>query len=238
MFFAYGGFETVGVVAGEANDPARHLPFAFMWTIVAVTLIMSALQTISTASLPDIAKSSTPIADSAKVLLGWSGAALVGLGSVISMLGNNIGSSLSASRTLFAIAENGDVPAFLARIHPRYRTPANAIWFSTALALLLAVTGSFAMLAVVSAVARLVPYVAVSAATLALRRPGFPPATFLLPLGPAIPVVATLISLAIFAGATGPQLAGGAAALGAGAVLYFCNGWVVSRGARNSMTRR
>jgi len=214
------------VVSGEAKDPARHLPFAFTWTIVAVTIVMSALQTISTASLPDIARSTTPIADSAKVLLGWSGAALVGLGSVISMLGNNIGSSLSASRTLFAIAENGDVPAFFARIHPAYRTPANAIWFSTGLALLLAITGSFAMLAAVSALARLVPYVAVSAATLALRRPGFPPASFLLPLGATVPVVATLVSLAIFAGATGPQLAAGATALGAGAVLYFSHRWL------------
>ena len=46
------------------------------------------------------------------------------------------------------------------------------------------------------------------------------PATFTVPLGPVIPVVASLITLGILAGATTQQLLAGLAALGAGALLY------------------
>ena len=153
-----------------------------------------------------------------------AGALLVGVGSVISMTGNNAGQVLSGSRMLFALAEHGELPAFFGRIHPRYRTPANAVIFTSVVALVLALTGSFAKLAVVSALARLVMYVGVSAATLRLRSPGLAgvvkPATFVAPLGPLVPTIAILVSVGIAAGATREQLLGGSAALAAGAVMF------------------
>ena len=79
-------------------------------------------------------------------------------------------------------------------------------------------------LAVVSAVARLVAYIGACAATLALRRPAYEgkvlPASFVIPFGPVVPLLAVAVSLAILAGATRPQLLGGALALAGGAVLY------------------
>ena len=60
------------------------------------------------------------------------------------MTGNNAGQVLSGSRMLFALAEHGQLPAFFGRIHPRFRTPANAIVFTSAVALALALSGSFA----------------------------------------------------------------------------------------------
>ena len=56
------------------------------------------------------------------------------------MTGNNVGQALSGSRNLFALAEQGDLPA-LARIHPVYRTPWVAIVFTSAVSLALALTG-------------------------------------------------------------------------------------------------
>jgi APA family basic amino acid/polyamine antiporter len=174
--------------------------------------------------LPDLAAHSTPIADAAAVFLGTGGALLVGVGSVISMTGNNAGQVLSGSRMLFALAEHGELPAFFARIHPRYRTPANAVLFTSLVAVALALTGSFAKLAVVSALARLVMYTGVSAATLRLRSPRFAavvkPPTFVAPLGPLVPALAILVSVAIAAGATREQFLGGGAALAAGALLF------------------
>ena len=72
------------------------------------------------------------------MFLGAGGALLVGVGSVISMTGNNAGQVLSGSRMLFALAEHGELPAFFGRIHPRFRTPANAVVFTSAVALVLA----------------------------------------------------------------------------------------------------
>jgi basic amino acid/polyamine antiporter, APA family len=234
LIFVYGGFDVVPVPAGEAVDPRRDVPFALVMTIVSVTGVMTLAQFVAEHVLPDLGRHATPIADAAAVLLGAAGAMLVGIGSVVSMTGNNAGQVLSGSRMLFALAEHGELPAFFGRIHPRYRTPANAVLFTSAVALALGLSGSFAKLAVVSALARLVTYVGTCASTLRLRSPRFAPggrgprvnaATFVVPLGPAIPAIAILVSAAVVAGATREQLFGGFAALAVGAILFGITAW-------------
>ena len=224
MIFVYGGYDVVPVPAGEALDPRRHVPFALVLTILTVMGVMTLAQVVAQGVLPDLAAHSTPIADAAAVFLGSGGALLIGVGSVISMTGNNAGQVLSGSRMLFALAEHGELPAFFGRIQPRFRTPANAVIFTSVVAVVLALTGSFAKLAAVSALARLVTYTGVCAATLRLRSPRFvnvvKPATFVAPLGPVVPSIAIAVSLAIAAGATEEQLLGGFAALAVGAVLF------------------
>jgi amino acid transporter len=161
-------------------------------------------------------------------MMGPLGATLIAVGSVVSMTGNNMGQILTGSRMLFALAEHGELPRFLSRVHPQYRTPSNAIWFTTAVALALALTGSFVVLAVVSAVARLVTYAGVAGATLQLRRAKHAtlvqPPTYRTPFGPVVPCVALLVSLAILAGASQKQLLGGLLALLAGGALFVLRG--------------
>jgi basic amino acid/polyamine antiporter, APA family len=232
LIFVFGGYDVVPVPAGEALDPRRHVPFALVMTIVVVTSVMTLTQIVAQSVLPDLPAHKTPIADAAAVMLGSGGAFLVGAGSVLSMTGNNAGQVLSGSRMLFALAEHGELPAFFGRIHPRYRTPANAVVFTSAVALALAVSGSWEKIAIVSALARLVTYTGACAATLQLRRPEFrdraKPATFTAPFGPVVPIIAIVVSLAVVAGASRPQLLGGTAALAAGAVLFVLasrRGW-------------
>ena len=230
LIFVYGGYDVVPVPAGEALDPRRHVPFALVTTILAVMTIMTLAQIVAQGVLPDLAAHSRPVADASAVFLGSAGALLVSVGSVLSMTGNNAGQVLSGSRMLYALAEHGELPAFFGRIHPRFRTPANAVVFTSTVALLLGITGSFAAIAVVSALARLVTYTGACAATLRLRSPQFAstvkPATFVAPLGPVVPIIAIVVSLAVVAGATRQQLLGGLAALAAGAVLFATNAWM------------
>jgi hypothetical protein len=204
------------------------VPFALVSTIVIVAVVMSLCQAVAAGVLPDLAHSRTPLADAAFLVAGSGGALALGVGSIVSMTGNNAGQLLSGSRTLFALAETGELPSWFGRVHTRFRTPANAILFSAAAALALALTGSFAKLAVVSALARLFAYAGSAAATLVLRRPALagrvPPARFVVPGGPVVPSLALIISLGIIAGATTAQLVGGGAALAAGAAL-FCLSW-------------
>lgn len=224
LIFAYGGYEVTGVPAGEAANPRRDVPFAFVATILIVTTVMTLAAAVATGVLPDIAATRTPIADASAILMGAAGGLLVSAGTVLSTTGNNMGQLLSGSRSVYALAEHGDLPAVFARIHPVYRTPHVAIWFTSVVLVALAVTGSFVFLAAVSAVARLVIYLSTCLATLWLRRhegvPGVAAATFTAPLGPVIPLAASAISLGILAGATTQQLLAGLAALAAGAVLY------------------
>ena len=122
------------------------------------------------------------------------------------------------------LAEQGDLPRFFGYLHPRFRTPVNAILVTSGVSLVLAVSGTFAATATVSAISRLLVYVATCASTIRLRNPVFAgavrPAAFTIPFGPLIPSVAIVIALAIVAGATSAQLIGGATAMVVGAVLY------------------
>src|SRR5207245_6908795 len=142
-------------------------------TIVVVTAVMTLAQIVAQGVLPDLPSHRTPIADAAAAMLGAGGALLIGVGSVVSMTGNNAGQVLSGSRMLFALAEHGELPAFFGRIHPRFRTPANAVIFTSAVALTLALSGSWEKIAIVSALARLVTYVGACASALRLRSPVF-----------------------------------------------------------------
>ena len=228
LIFAFGGYDVIGVPAGEAADPRKHLPFAFVATILAVTAIMTLAQIVALGTLPNLTASKTPLADASLLFAGAAGALLISAGSVVSMTGNNLGAVLTGSRMLFALAENGELPRFFMKIHPQYRTPSNAVIVTTVVALALALSGSFVILAVASAVARLVAYTGACAATLRLRSARFDgivsPPTFVIPLGPVVPLLAIGVSLLILAGATRAQLLGGVAGLAAGAVLFMVNG--------------
>jgi basic amino acid/polyamine antiporter, APA family len=224
LIFAYGGYEVIGIPAGESSNPRRDVPFAFVMTIGMVAMVMTLTSLVATGVVPDVAATPRPLADGAAILMGAAGALIVSAGSVISMTGNNMGQVLTGSRTIYALAENGDLPRWFARLHPRYATPSNAILFSASVALALAVTGSFVQLAAVSAVARLVMYLAVTTATLVLRRrkptEEMRAAEFTVPLGPVVPILASVVTLGILFGATRQQLLSGAAALAVGALLF------------------
>jgi basic amino acid/polyamine antiporter, APA family len=227
LIFTFGGYDVIGVPAGEAKDPRRHIPFAFMVTMVLVTTIFVLAQVVATSALPDVVKSTTPIADAASMMFGVIGALMISVGSVVSMAGNNAGQVLTGSRMLYALAENDELPRWFAKIHPTFRTPHHCVIFTSMVALILMITGSFIALAAVSAVARLITYLGACAATVALRRPEYAssvkPATFIVPGGLMVPALAIGSSLLILVMATRAQLLGGFAALAAGAVLFLLN---------------
>jgi amino acid transporter len=110
-------------------------------------------------------------------------------------------------------------------------------FFTALVTLAFALSGSFTTLAVASALERLVIYLAVSAATLRLRRPALDesvrPATF--PFGPTVPVLAIVISVLMLAGANRPQFLGGTVALAIGTAVYLKNCFALLR--QNSKTK-
>jgi APA family basic amino acid/polyamine antiporter len=223
LVFAFGGYEVVPVPAGEARDPRTAVPFALVMTIVSVAMILILVQVVALGTLPGLAQSKTPLADASMLFLGAAGAALMTAGTVVSTTGNNMGQALSGSRNLFALAEQGDLPAVFGRVHPVFRTPVTAILVTSSFSLVLALSGTFVTMALASAMTRLVIYVATCASTLRLRSPRFEgrvrPATFTVPFGPVIPLAAIVIALAILTGATPTQIQSGGVRSGAYAVL-------------------
>ncbi len=246
VVFAFGGYEVIPVVGGEATNPRRDIPFALIMTIVIVAAITVFTQVVAFGTLPGIATSKTPLADSAVVFMGSAGAVLITIGAVFSTSGNNMGQALSGSRNLFALAEQGDLPRWFGYVHPVYRTPVNAILVTSGVGLVLAVTGSFVTMAAASAISRLLVYVMTCASMIRLRASRFGgqvrpevvegivvnPATFRIPGGPVIPSLAIVVALTILFGASRAQLVSGTWALVAGAFLYFIAVRQASRRAR------
>jgi amino acid transporter len=221
LLFAFAGFENTAAPAGEYRRPQRDVPFALLVNLLIVTALYLGVQWVALGTLPDLGASSTPLADAAALFLGSWGGTLLTAGAVVSIAGNVGATTLAGPRYLFALARDGYGPRFLAAVHPRFRTPANAILAQGALALPLALTGSFEELATLSVVARLATYLGTAAAVPVLRRRAdLPPATFLLPGGAVIPVLACAVTLGLGASAGARHLISAAVALLVGLVIY------------------
>jgi amino acid transporter len=223
LLFAYAGFENTAAAAGEFKNPRRDVPFALMTMILVVTAVYTLVQLVALGTLPDLAGrvDGAPLADAATLLVGaWAGL-LMTLGAAISIEGNVGSSLLNGPRYLYALAKDGYGPRVLARVHPRYQTPAPAIIAQGVLAVVLALSGSFAQLAMLSIVARLATYIGTAAAVPVLRR-RFPRRedAFVLPGGPTIPILALLLCLAFLASATVSNLVAGLIGLLVGIGIY------------------
>jgi amino acid transporter len=164
LLFAYAGFENTAAAAGEFKNPRRDVPFGLIVEIGIVTLLYVSVQWVALGTLPNLGSSATPLADGARIFLGPWGGWLLTAGAVVSILGTNNNSVLAGPRYLFALARDGFGPRFLASVHPRFRTPAAAILFQTAIVIPLALSGSFVGLATLSVIARLAAYVATTTA--------------------------------------------------------------------------
>jgi amino acid transporter len=192
-YFSFQGFETVPVPAGEAKDPARDVPFAVLAALAGSALLYVLVQ-IAAVSVPGIAASPRPLADAAVALYGaWAGRLIVA-GATVSMLGYVAGNGLGGPRYLSALAEEGHLPARLARPHPAYGTPHEAILWSTGVACAAALLLDFGKLVDFTNVVIGGQFLATAFAVLARRRRGGA-ARFRAPGGPLIPLAACVSTL-------------------------------------------
>ena len=222
LLYAYAGFENTAAAAGEYRRPQRDVPFALLTQVVIVTGVYVAVQAVALATLPDLAASRTPLADAARLFLGPIGGLILTAGAVVSIFGTYANTVFAGPRYLFALAQDGYGPRLLARVHPRFQTPAAAVLVQAAVALPLALQGSFVGLAALSVVTRLGAYLGTALAVPVLRRklPARPGA-FRLPGGPLIPAAAALLAAVFAASATRQNLLSAGVAVVVGTVIYL-----------------
>ncbi len=170
--FTFMGMEAALLVSGEVERPNRTIPRALLLAIGAVAALYVAIQFIAQGILgAALAGSAAPLADAMAVIAPGLRLLLLA-GAALSMLGWLGADVLSSPRILFAIARDGRLPAVLGRVNPKTHTPNVAILTYVAAAMLLAITGTFAELAVLSALASTVLYVYVCLAAWRLQRRG------------------------------------------------------------------
>ena len=166
--FAYQGFEVVGVPSGEVREARRVVPRAVLWSLFFPALLYVLVQVVFVGV--GGRSSGAPLVDAARTFAGGTGATLLALGGVVSMLGFNAGTALCTPRYLQALADEGLVPRVFGSVHPRYATPAVAIVASGAVTVAIAELFDFARLVDLAALAVLAQYLASSAALVRLGR--------------------------------------------------------------------
>jgi len=143
--------------------------------------------------LADPAHSQRPLADAARVMLGQPGAALISVGALVSVYGYVSANMLTTPRGIFAPAQAGELPALLAAVHPRWRTPYVSILVFAVLLWAFSQFASFSWNVTLSAVSRIVYYAGICAAVPVLRRKQPGAAAFRVPGGVTLPVLGVAI---------------------------------------------
>ena len=194
LIYAFVGFEVAVVLGGESRDPQRDMPVALFIALGIVVLIYILVQIVCIGTLPGLASSDRPLADSAAVFMGPFGAAFITLGALISILGNlNVG-LLGGTRLLFAMSERRDLPTVFGHTHEKLKTPYISIIFTSVVILFLTIQSSFLTAVAIATITRLLVYATTCIALPVFRRRvEAPKALFIAPLG----IVACILSIVL-----------------------------------------
>jgi amino acid transporter len=217
VFFSFLGFENVANLAEEAKAPERDLPRAIFLSLGVATALYILVALAAVALLPgaELAASQAPLADAARESSGRIAGALGGV-ALFATANTALVSMLVASRVVFGIARQGEVPRALAALLPKRGTPWVAILLVAAVAAALVPFGNVGVVASVSSFASLLAFAGVNVALIVLRyaeprsrRPfRVPGAVGRFPLLPAVGAVTTvgvatqLDSAAVLGGST------------------------------------
>lgn len=173
ILYAFVGFENSVVPAGETTDPQRTIPRALIATILATATLYFLVQLAYVAVMEPGQGGDAPMVAFGTALMGPAGGLLLTAAAVFSLLGNISGGMTGTTRTTYALGRDGLLPAWFARVSKRYATPSNSIMFMGGLIAVLALTGSFVWLAVISTLARMIVY-SISIASLPKKERGKP----------------------------------------------------------------
>lgn len=128
LFFAFAGYARIATLGEEVVDPARTIPRAIPLALAVTLLVYAAVlvSALAAAGSATLAASPAPLADAIRAGRFASVAILVRMGAAVASLGVLLSLIVGVSRTLFAMAAAGDLPAPLAAVHPRHRSPHRA----------------------------------------------------------------------------------------------------------------
>lgn len=221
LAFAFMGWESVVVAAGETRNPRRDLPLALIAGLGVVVILYVLIQVVCLGTLAHLAISDRPLLDAARGFLGAGGAILIVAGAAISMVGTLNAAMLPISRLPYAMAVAGQLPRALAAIHPRYRTPYVAVLVTGLLVFGLTVSGGFTYFLTVSTLARLLVYAVTCASLPILRQNRSAPASrFTLPGGVIVPCLALMSIMWLIANVSHTEILDVTVCAALGALIY------------------
>lgn len=170
LIYAFVGFESTSIVSGESKNPRQSVPKAMVNTLIGIGILYFLIVLVYVSVLPNAGEEGTSLITVGEVLFGPIGLIAITLAAVFSIGGNLAAIMLAVPRLTYAMAEHNLLPKWFGVINKKHSTPGNSIIFLGALALVLALTGSFVQLAIASSLTRLISYILCIAALPAIRR--------------------------------------------------------------------
>jgi amino acid transporter len=148
VLWAYEGWQYLTFMAGETIDPQRNFPRGLALGTFGLIVIYVAAAAAYVAGIGPAAVmgSSRVAADAAGTVLGAGWGKAITIPVIISMLTAAQANSMMAARVYYAMARDGVFFAPMARLHPKYETPAFAIVSGALVAAVLAYSGKFEIL--------------------------------------------------------------------------------------------
>jgi len=236
IFFAYIGFDAVSTGSEEARNPSRDLPFAILGSLVICTIfyILVAVGALGIDNPKALEKSDAPLATALKDGAGMSWAAwLLALGALVAITSVVLVVMYGQTRIFFAMCRDGLLPEGMARINPRYGTPARlTIGLGILIAILSALVPLNKIIELVN-IGTLFAFVLVNIGVIILRRtrPEMP-RPYRVPLSPILPLLGVAFAVYLMKDLPLATWIRFVLWLAAGLVIYFLYGY------RNSRLRR
>lgn len=130
IFFAYGGFPRVAVMAEEVKDPRRNVPRAVLLSLLISSVVYVIVGTVAVGLVgsTSLSASNAPLT----VAIAASGSIIsveiLAIGGAIATASVLLAAVLGVSRMAFSMARRQDLPKALGKVHKRFGTPYVSIW--------------------------------------------------------------------------------------------------------------
>ena len=172
VLWTYDGWIFITYVAGEVKNPGRNIPLSLVFCMLIVISIYLLINFVFTYTLGIGAMGTSTLvaSDSASIFLGEKGAALVSIIILISLLGANNGFILTSARINYAMARNRLFFQQAAKVHPKFKSPANALIIQAVWACALTFSGTYNQLITYIIFASWIFYAMSCAAVIILRK--------------------------------------------------------------------